>query len=345
MISIKHFLEPPKAPVPDADIVEALMQMARMLLDAIRSHTVRGNEKDFASFRSTFTAVARQMEGPRSVIALQAISSNAAQALETYYLATTEYFREQNRERHAVVAMLTETVAEISGQTDESVARLQTIEKQIAQASELDDIRALRESLDKSLRAVREAAVRQKSTSVATLERLRGQIAIAQAQIPVNPQPSRADDDSIDIFREAAESPGEPLAASYVAAFRLQRSEHIANRFGDKVKLQMLSMIASQLKALLGPNDRLLRWKGVSFVMFIHSPESSEHIRSRILQAIAKTGQQYIEVGSKSVLLSIGVDWTVFPRADRQSLESIYTEVDAFLANSRPPAVSSMAPR
>lgn len=48
--------------------------------------------------------------------------------------------------------------------------------------------------------------------------------------------------------------------------------------------------------------------------------------------------QQYIEVGSKTSLLSIGVDWVVFSQADHSTLEAVFTEVDAFLANTTPSA-------
>jgi hypothetical protein len=63
------------------------------------------------------------------------------------------------------------------------------------------------------------------------------------------------------------------------------------------------------------------------------------------VHAVGKASQQYIEVGSKSVLLSVGVDWVLFPQADHPSLESIYNEVDAFLANTRPASSPMMTPR
>ena len=79
-------------------------------------------------------------------------------------------------------------MADISGQTDASVARLQAIEKQVERASELDDIRALRASLGESLQALREAAAQQRSHSAATVERLRGQIAMARKSTPDDPE-------------------------------------------------------------------------------------------------------------------------------------------------------------
>jgi GGDEF domain-containing protein len=336
MISIKRFMQQGRnGPVPDHDVVEALTQMVRLLLDAIAAHMVRGNETDFQDLRRTLSGLARKMREPQPAMSLLGISSDALEAFETYCHATTEYLREQNEERHSMVAMLTDTVAELSGHTETAAARLQTIEKQVERATELDDIRALRETLGESLRALREAASQQKSSSVATVERLRVQIAMAHQRTPVEPKPAVCNYDEIDLIPQRPEHPVESPPTSYVAAFRLQRAEHIASRFGEPVKHQMLAMIATQLKTVLGPADRLLRWKGTSFVMFITSTAPLKEIRSRLLDVVAASGQQYVEVGNKSALLSVGVDWVVFPQADHPSLEAVFTEVDAFLANTK----------
>lgn len=341
MISIKRFLEPPRdGPVPDHSLVEALMQMARLLLDAMASHMVRGSDTDFRSLRRTLNELAQRMDRPQSALTLLGIASDAAEALDTYCQRTTAYHREQHEERQSMIAMLTDTLADISGQTDASVARLQAIEKQVERASELDDIRALRASLGESLQALREAAAQHRSHSAATVERLRGQIAMARKSTPGDPEhPGDAKDPAakngvLELLSEATNALGvELLPASFVAAFKLQRAEHIANRFGETVKHHMLNLIAAELKAVLGPQDRLLRWKGTSFVMFINSTAAIPEIRSRLAKAVAATSQQYIEVGRNSALLSVGVDWIVSPQAGRP-LDAVFTEVDAFLANA-----------
>jgi hypothetical protein len=107
------------------------------------------------------------MDGPQSDMTLLGISGDAAEALDTHCQHTTAYHREQHEERQSMIAMLTETLADISGQTDASVTRLQAIEKQVERASELVDIRALRASLAESLLALREAAALQRSNSAA----------------------------------------------------------------------------------------------------------------------------------------------------------------------------------
>lgn len=239
----------------------------------------------------------------------------------------------------SIVAMLTETLADISGEADASVERLHAIEQQIERASGLDDMRSLSTSLGNCLTSLRDAAAQQKKGSAATIQRLRGQINAAQTQMsPERPQAGSNGfrSDEIDLIPEPLEMPPETTVNAYVAAFKLQRSEHIASRFGESAKHQMLSLISQSLKTLLGPNDRLLRWKQTSFVMFLSSKETMSEIQSRLSDTVAAVGQHYIEVGKKSALLSVGIDWIVFPQARCPSMDAVFTEVDSFLAAETP---------
>jgi GGDEF domain-containing protein len=338
MISIKRFLEQRRDPSGgERDTLAALTQMGRVLLDGMARNVVRGRETDCHALRRTFREIAQRMEEPQSSLGLLGISSDAVEALETYCQQTTEYFREGKDQMRSMVAMLTETVADLSGQTDASISRLQAIEKAIELASEITDIRALRTNLENCLLALREAAAQQRAKSAATTQRLRDQIDVVQA---------RTSDEDIDLAPLSPDDSMESVPSSYVAAFKLQRAEHIAKRFGEQVRRQMLATIGAELKNVLGPQDRLLRWKGTSFVMFISSTAAAGEIKARLYGAVAATGQQYVELGRKSALLAVGVDWIIFPQSDHPSLEAALSEVDAFLAGAKPETSSpGMAPR
>jgi GGDEF domain-containing protein len=338
MISIKRFLDQRlNGPGLERDIFEALRQMGRLLVDGIDTHTVPGQETDFRVLRRALRALGRQIEEPKSAMALLTSSSEVVEALETYCYRTTEYLREEKAQMHSMVVLLTDTVADISSQTDTSVANLHTIEKELELATGLNDILAVRSNLESCLRALREAAAQHRSSSEATASRMSRALRDHLDMV----QKHRTDDSQalnqaeIDLLAEQSDKMSEPAPSSYVAAFKLQRTEHITNRFGAAATHQMLIRLGTELKAVLGPTDRLLRWKGTSFVMFLNTTETMGGVRARLSQAVAKIGMQYIDVGKKSALLAVGVDWTAFPQSDHASLEAALAEVEAFLANSR----------
>ncbi len=337
MISIKRFLEQRSGGAsPKHDVLEAALQMCRLLLDGLATHTVHGRGADFQSFGRTLKELAQRMNDPPSALDLLEISSDAVEALEAYSQRTTEYLREENEQLQSMVSMLTDTVADLSGQTDASVGRLQAIERQIEHASGLDDIRLLGAALGSCLAAVREAAAQQRSGSAGTVQRLQDQINFTNEQIAGHHPNPRPGEGEIDLIPELSDALPSATATRYVAVFKLQRAEHIATRFGESARQQMLSLISQSLKGVLGPEDRLLRWKGTSFVMFLNSMGAIQQVRARLSEAVANTGQYFIEVGKKSALLSVGVDWIVFPEAQCGSLDAVFAEVDSFLANTRP---------
>jgi GGDEF domain-containing protein len=338
MISIKRLLENinedrgkkgKDLPVPP------LRQMGSLLLDGMATHVVRGHENDLKVFRRTLTALERQINEPQSAIGLLGISSDAVEALETYSQRTNAYISEGNEQMSSMIAVLTETVVEMSDQTDASVSRLQAIEKQVELASGLDDWRALRANLENCLLALREAAAQQRVHSANIAQRLQQQIGKAQQRTAIDPPRQGLSNTDIDLMPELSED-AKSISTSYVAAFKLQRAEHIASRFGEDVKNQMLSLIGTQLKTTLGPNDRLLRWKGTSFVLFLKTTEAPAELRRQLSNAMAAIRQQYIDVGSKSALLSVAADWIMFPESQCPSIEAVFAEVDVFLDKNGP---------
>ncbi|HEY2012667.1 MAG TPA: diguanylate cyclase [Bryobacteraceae bacterium] len=337
LISIKRFLDQRRgADGGEPDLIGALRQMGRLLLDGMATQIVGGRDADLQVLRRTLKGLVRQMDAPLSPLGVLGVSSDAVEALEAYFGLTTAYLNEGNEQIRSMISMLTETVADLSGQTDASVTRLQEIEKQVEQATGLEDTRALRASLKNCLLAVREAAAHQRSSSASTVERLQHQIGKAQQQTVIEPRQKGFTHEDIDLVPEEWKGPAESAWNSYVAAFKLQRAEHIANRFGDNAKQQMLSLIGTQLKSVLGPGDRLLRWKGTSFVVFLNTTEPPREVRRRLSDTVAAIVQQHIEVGRKSALLSVGVDWIMFPQSQCPSLDAVFTEVDGFLSNPRP---------
>jgi GGDEF domain-containing protein len=337
LISIKKFLDHGGgAALPQPDLLEALRQMGRLLLDGIGTHAVRGREADLALLRRTMQSLVRHVGESRDALGPLSIASEAIDALETYSQATSAYHGEADQQMRSMLAMLADTVTDLSDQTDSSVARLQGIERQILRASELEDTRVLRTHLESCLAALREAAAHQRSSSAATLERLQHHIGKSRQRDTEKPRDWDSGDTGTDLVPEPLDDAAPTAANSYVAAFKLQRAEHIASRFGEDARHRMLSLIGTRLKGALGPQDRLLRWKGQSFVMFLSTVEALGEVRSRLSEIVAAAGQQYIEVGRKSALLSVGVDWILFPQAQCPTLETVFTELDAFLANAGP---------
>jgi GGDEF domain-containing protein len=318
MTSIKRFLDrhsgPPAA---ERDLLEASLLLRVLLQQGIAARS-DGRDAATLGFEATSRDLLHRLEEATTPVELVGIANQSLQAVESHRQRTTEALREQSSQMQSMVTMLTDTLAAISGRSNASVTQLQSIERQIEGACGLGDIRALRKSLETCLATVREAAVEEKKATLATVERLSDHIKrVPQLPVAIVPEGSGV-------------GPGTDNP-EYVAAFKVQRADHILARFGESACDQMLTLIGEGLKSAQGPTDRLMRWKGPAFVMFLSSSENVMAIRRRLLATVRKIGQGHIELEKNAALLAVGVDWIVYPQSEYASLDAVYAQVDSFV--------------
>src|SRR5262249_14343858 len=150
---------------------------------AVASYTVRGRDPDFLNFRRAVKGLLHKLDERPTAIHLLGIASEVAETLEDYGQRTATYIRQQSEQMRSIVAMLSDTLADVSGQAQASVGRLQAIEQQIERASGLDDMQELIASLDRCLALLRDAVAHQRAESANTIQRLREQIHLVQKHI------------------------------------------------------------------------------------------------------------------------------------------------------------------
>jgi GGDEF domain-containing protein len=319
MISIRRLLDrSPSAPGGD-ELLETALRLRGLLRDAQTSRRSLPRDLGTPDFQLSARKLLQRIEQAATPQDLAELATDSLHAAEDYIARMTEFADDHGGHMQSMVAMLTKTVADVTGQSEASIARLQGIEQRLERTSGLDDIRALKDSMAECLVAVKEAVAQQKKDMRSTVERL-------QEQIKRAPQPPIAKDPPPSSGGSARSRTG-----NYVAAFRLQHADHILKRFGESARDEMLAMIGKVLETAQGPNDRLMRWKGPSFVMFLSSNDNLPGIHRRISGLIAKISQRYVELGKNAALLAVGVDWAVFPQSKESSLDVVFEEVDAFI--------------
>ena len=133
MISIKQFLEQRRGQeTANPELLQASLEACSLLLDAVANHTVRGRDADYRVFEAALKELLSRMNEPPDALSLLGIASEAIEAMDNHTRQTSGYLREQNEQMQSIVGMLTDTLADVSGQADASVARLQGLMEQAA---------------------------------------------------------------------------------------------------------------------------------------------------------------------------------------------------------------------
>ena len=309
-------------------MLQAALETVRLMVDGAPMRVVRGPDAAFDAFARAFRILTKKLSDAHDPLDLLAIAGETVDTQEEYALRTTAYFREQGEQMQAIIRMLTETLTELTGRSDTFSLKLHDIEKRIGRASELDDIKELRLNLKTCLDALRETRAEEKKGSRDVAQRIQSQIETANRRMAEVTESALRE---LEMAEDKAEPEVAPVEESYVGVFLLQHADHIASRFGESTRREMLALISQNLKAVLGPSDRLVRWRGSALLVFVYSQWGIKGVREQLGKAVSSTSQQYINVGNGPAMLSVGVDWVVVPQSHYSSLNEVFSEVDSFI--------------
>ena len=127
---------------------------------------MEGEIADTETFRRTLTDLAVRAAQDSSPQEVLIAAGQAASTINEYGRQTTQFFKAQTNELQSMVAMaLTRTMSQISTSSEQSISHLQEIERTLACAAVIDDLRTLKIRMSECLETVRTECMRQKQES------------------------------------------------------------------------------------------------------------------------------------------------------------------------------------
>ena len=317
MISIRRFADRSTAAQDDVAFNADAMRLRELLSHAAESRRPLQCDLGAPDFRQASRGLLERLEQASTAADLVTIAVDGVSSAEDYIHRVTESSEDHAAQVQSMIAMLTQAIADLAGQPEASVERLASVERDIEKAGGAEDVRKLKDNLGECLAAVKDAAAQERKEMQSTIERLQEEVKRPQA--PAAPESAPAN----------GASAGQP--GGYLAAFKVQHADRILQRFGEAARDEMISIVGKGLESAQGSGDRLVRWNGASFVMFVSAADGIANVRRRVAAAAARISQRYIELGKNSALLAVSLDWTVFAQSQFPTLDGAFEAVDAFL--------------
>lgn len=311
MISIKKFLSSD-----DRETAEAFERMARLLLQAIGLHAVEGDRVDLDSFQAAVTSVQTSLDQDPSPKNVLAATGSAVGALQNYNKRTSLFIRAKSVELQAIVGMLTQAMTQISNGSQNSISRLQELQKEIEHASMLGDVRALKTRLSDCLQSIRTEVTRQREESARSVADLGARMREAREAKPFQALencdpatglPRRADAEA------AIAAACEDGSHSYAGLFVVERIQAIRTRFGPAMADQVLVAFLQRLSQVMGPTDQVFRWDDSSFLALLDRSASADQVRKELGKILSQRMEHIVDIESRSVVLPVASTWLVTP--------------------------------
>jgi diguanylate cyclase (GGDEF)-like protein len=319
VISIKKLLNA------DTETAGAMLQTARILLQGIGDHAIRGDPAEYAQFRQsmeqTAAALADCNGGPENPTQAE----GAVRLLEDYNRRTAQGLRVRGSELQGMVKMLTTAIGEISTSGEENVTRLHRIEGLVSSVTQIEDVRAVRAQLSICLDEIRKEAGRQKTVSSGAVDRLKRDLERVQTNTSTDaltgfPLRARA----VELISTACESE-RPACVAIIVIDRLQAvNAALGHEAGD----QLLRYFSGYLGRSLTNGDQLFRWTGASLLALVLRPAKIETVREELRYLLEQKLEYTVRTATRSVRLPVTVRWTLFPTMASSRL--LIQRVDSF---------------
>ncbi len=195
---------------------------------------------------------------------------------------------------------------------------LQLLESTLSQALELEDPLALKDAISKCLETVRAEKAKPAPAPAVTL---------SPANLAIDAEtglPGRL------LFEKiVADSIAE--GRNFIAAlFVVERLPLINKRFGRAAGDRVLLYVAQYLAQELPDSNSLSRWSGPAFSAIINS-ENSDKMESQIRAISNKPLSANIDVGNRSVMLTISCACMMEQLSASESPEKVFTKMDNFV--------------
>ena len=328
MISLRSYLSR------DTEAETAYRRIIGLFLQGISLHSVEGDKADHERFREDIEKCLAVLSPETPVSELLVVVGGALRAMEEYNQRTSKFVRRQNTELQHMLAMLTQTVISIGAGSEQSVKRLQNIEKSIESTQAVEDIQILKLRLSECLEAVRDEAIRQQRDGQDAIESLKKELQSSQelmgcTEVKVDLDGAtglhgKAEADRA--IRAAMESP----QGKFVVIAVCSRVQAVNARFGYAVGDKILQALAEHFKKGLAARDQLFRWQGPALLALIERSERIDRVRTEIRQFADLRLDKTIEVGQRTVLIPISATWSIYPLIP--PLDAFLKQLDAFTA-------------
>ena len=307
-------------------------------LTGVARYTVDGRDDELIAYRESMLLLAARIHEQSNAAEVESTVGEALEIFRNYNDHTLKYNHSHSAELKSVMRTMTETITYLSESRTRSVHQLQFVERELEQASQIDDIRLLRARVVSCLDVVREETVRLQSEAQERSQQVREQIGKAVSASEAPPPRFGVMDTVTGLpSRKAAERTiGETLnmgSQSAVAVFVVTRLASINSKYGRAVGDEVMLRVANHFAQHLSSDTLLYRWSGPALVAVINVHDNGESIKRAWNKAAAVKQEINLDGRERSVFVVVETSMS-FQVVNKVTIaQDLFNSLDKFVAD------------
>jgi len=313
------------------------MRYLKPIFMGISRHAVESDPEDLAQFRKTVEDAALSLHENCSAEEVLAKVGLVLHVLEDYNTRATQTSLSFRHEFRGILSAMTDTIASVGASSRTSVEQLQAIEKNLTAATDVTELKLLRNKLAGCLALIRNESARVRLESEHLVKSLKAAVMRASTQtlpylagMPTDAATGLAGPGAARQLVAKLLAGGKAVT---VAMLLLDQLPVLNSRLGRTVGDAALLTTAQYLAAELAEYGALLRWNGPAFVLVAEQSQASFEVVEKRIREIGSTRfDRDIDVDHKPVHFSITFSWTVHRVDSAESAEGVARKLDAFIS-------------
>lgn len=321
MISLKKLLDS------TADEGALTLKAIAVFLDAIALRAIDYDSTKRTAYQRSMHLICERIGETGDPASLLLLADEAAKLTDDYNRGAEEHLRILNSEKQSALGVMIEGFIKICADSETAAQNLRFIERELGEASRLQDIRALKNQMAGCLEALARETTRQEKST----QGLQQQIGIHNPGGAIyDPVTGLSGAVPAENYIRGCTSSGQPI---YALLLVLKSLDLVNRRYGYSAGDHLISRYGVTIAERLPANGRLFRWHGPSLLAVMPLPDSHEALNAEAARITTAPAEYVIEQDDRSVFLKPNATWTVLPI--RRSCDAIdfSGKLDAFVTN------------
>jgi GGDEF domain-containing protein len=291
---------------------KGFLPAVQALLHGIAVNTVKGDPEEDRQFRTRMVRISEAVDGEPSWLDAKSVADSAIGALHDHNARASRYHHSNASELRAVIQVLIGTLEDLSIGSPRRMQELRELGKRLAAATGPEAIGEGKLKLSQCLAGIRQEAERHRQFSGGH-----------SCQDPVTGLEGRPSAEAA--LTQACVSD----TSSCAVIVLVDRLALYNRRYGRDVGDKVLRFFVEFVKGAFEPGLPLFRWTGPAVLLL--RPGSHEGVQSQMRRAFDPRLEFEVDSGSRSILLSVGISWSVLPMMVDPRL--VVNKIDAFVSD------------
>jgi GGDEF domain-containing protein len=296
-----------------------------LLLEALACHAIDYDYDECSTYQREIRETREKLENATDARTAVALTAEAIDLVRNQNQEIDRFMRSLAAEKQAIIHLISESLLKVCTRSDTTAQNLRALEKELAKAFQLKEIRTLKPKIAEALDAIcREAEGQEQQL----LELQPAIAALGRKPVAVDTVTGLPGMDEAEAaFKEFARA-GRP---AYVVALTVRNLDVVNRRVSFAAGNKLLMLFSQEIAQRLSGNDRLFRWRGPCFVAVLPRETGLALVRQEAAKFGTISQERTIEDNHSSIFFKMSTAWRLFPVPRASEVAELSNQIDAFL--------------